>query len=743
MQFRLLGPMEVLDNDSTVGLGGIKQRATLGFLLLQANKVVPTSRLLNALWDVDDAPVTARKILQNAVYGLRGVLSSAHGSSGAAGTALLTRPPGYMMRVDPERVDLHLFHTWVGQGREKLAEGLPEQAAALLRDALALWRGPVLADLVEKGVVWPELAAVENTRLDVMEDYAEAQLACGRHHEILAELETMVRAEPLRERSCGQLMLALYRCGRQADALTVYSRVRAVLVDSLGLEPGRGLQRLQQRVLAQDPELAVDRAPVRLLGSAPGGDGAGERVRLTASSGATPAHTPPPAVAQTSRPTGEAPDAGVAERRTIRERCQVGVLAVRTCVASGRGEDADRERDDLLDGAALLVREQVERFGGTVTASVGSVSVALFGLDDPHEDDARQAVLAALAIRDALDAAAGTGAKTERSTAHAAVTMGEVLLRRRGWGEAPIVVGGALDESQKLLGDEPAGEVRVSDAVRRASEHAVRYRRRDTHSGSWLALGVRTDGHDGAESADLTVELDVLRGLLKRTQHRAVPHLVTVLGEAGTGRSRLLGEFGQWAVEQADAPLVLTARALADCDHLSLNVPGHLLASYCGITPEDDETTALAALEREIRTLYLSDPAVEQRLPRLWALIARGGLDARLGPLYPRDVLESWRDFLQEAAQRRPLVLCVDDLHHASDTVLDAVEDLAESAGAGPLLVVVSAGPDLLARRPSWAGGQSHTTTVTLDRPERLTNEQLVEFLLSATRSEGSQSMSG
>jgi DNA-binding SARP family transcriptional activator/class 3 adenylate cyclase len=744
MQFRLLGPMEVVDNDRTVGLGGTKQRATLGFLLLQPNKVVATSRLLGALWGVDDAPVTARKILQNAVYGLRGVLSSPHGSGSPTGAALLTQPPGYMMRVDPERVDLHLFHTWVGQGRDKLAKGSPEAAASLLRDALALWRGPALADLVERGVEWHELAAVQNTRLDVMEDYVEAQLACGRHHEVLAELETTVRAEPRRERSCGQLMLALYRCGRQADALTVYSRVRAVLVEDLGLEPGRSLQRLQQRILTHDPGLALDRAPARHTPYAANDDDARERVTLTAPIDNTLEQTGGSVPVQSSRPRSAEPGADVAERRVSTERRQVGVVSVRTRIAPSLGSGVDRELDDLLDGAALLVREQIERFGGTVTASIGSVSLALFGLDDPHEDDARQAVLAALAIRDVLDVPAGSGSETARSTVHAAVTMGEVLLRRRGGDEAPTVVGAVLDESQALLCEVPAGEVRVSDAIRRASEHTVRYRRCDTPAASWHALGVSATGTGGTESAEQAIELDVLRGLVKRTQHRAVPHLVTVLGETGTGKSRLLGEFGRWVAEQPSPPLLLTARAPEGADDMPLTVPGRLLASYCGIRPEDDRATALAALERDVRALYLSDRTVEQRLPRLRALIVRGGADDHSGePRRPGEVLDVWREFLQEAAQRRPLVLCVDDLHHVPDVALDAIEELAESAGAGPLFVVACAGPELLARRPSWAGGKSHTTTVTLDRPERITNEQLVEFLLSAARSEGARSFGG
>ncbi|MER7959857.1 BTAD domain-containing putative transcriptional regulator [Streptomyces sp. NPDC096030] len=791
MQFRVLGPMEVIDNGRTVGLGGTKQRATLGFLLLNANKAVATSRLLNALWGVDDAPMTARKILQNAVYGLRGALSGTRGSADADTATLLTQPPGYMMRVEPEKVDLHLFHAWVGQGRQMLSQGTPGTAAPLLRDALALWRGPALADLVESGVQWPELIALQNTRLDVMEDYFEAQLACGRHHEILAELETMVRAEPLRERSCGQLMLALYRCGRQADALAEYSRVRGVLVENLGLEPGRGLQRLQQSILAQDCSLVLEHTPDRLPERTPARETPSgavltaapvATVALTAPAGAIgapagaigapadPIGAPADPIGAPARPIGasavgaepgpgaaDAPEAAVpkaaeaaetgsadetdlsaAARRTSTDRRQVSVVSLRTRLAPSLGSGAEQELDDLLDGAALLVREQVERFGGTVVASIGSVSLALFGLDDPNEDDATRAVLAALAVRDVLDVSTGPDAGTAQSTVRAAITQGEVLLRRRGREEGPTVVGAVLDESQALLGSVPEGEVRVSDAVRRASEQTVVYRRCDSAAAAWQALGGRSVGASGAEQA---VELDVLRGLAQRTRHRGVPHLVTILGEAGTGKSRLLGEFGRWAAEQPDGPLVVSARASEGRDGSPLAMAGRLLAAYCGVRPDDEEDTVHAALEREVRALYPSDGAADLPLHRLRPLVASAGVDVHFGELCPGEVLGSWREFFQEAAQRRPVTLCIDDLHGAPDMALDAVEELAESAGVGPLFVVACAGPELLARRPSWAGGKSHTTTVTLDPPQRISHEELVEFLLSASRNDTLQSI--
>ncbi|MEV4879662.1 BTAD domain-containing putative transcriptional regulator [Streptomyces cyaneofuscatus] len=757
--------MEVVDAGGVVGLGGTKQRATLGLLLLQANKVVATSRLMNALWGVDDAPATARKILQNAIYGLRGALDRRQGEPERGAAALLTQPPGYMMRVDPEQVDLHVFHKEAARGREQLVRGTAESAAATLHDALALWRGPVLADLVEAGIQWPELAAVENTRLDVMEDFFEAQLACGRHHAVLAELETMVQAEPLRERSCGQLMLALYRCGRQADALNVYSRVRSVLVESLGLEPGRGLQQLQQAILVQDPALSLPGPGARgvLVGRgepaqpprpqqpypAPwAGELAPEAPAPREATGPGPAPTPSAGERRVPQQRGtDGPEPG---RRTGPERRRVSVLSVRTRLAPSFADGMAQDLDALLEGTGRLVREQVERFGGTVTAAIGSVSLALFGLDEPSEDAARQAVLASLAIRDIFDVAAEPGSEAAQLSVHASVTMGEVLLRRRGPDEAPTVVGSVLDESQVMLAQVPDGEVRVCDAVRRASEHAVLYRLSSPSPASWQPLGVREEGAEdephGPGGGSEAYELDILRGLVNHARRRGVPHLVTVLGERGTGKSRVLREFERWVTLRGTRVRAIGVRVPPPADDpCKLSAPTHILSAYCGIKAGDDVPVARAVLAREVRSLYHSERTSEGLVSLLTHLIDAVGadIDDVFGELRLAEVLDAWVQVLQEAARREPLVLCIDDLHLADDVVIDAVEELVETAGSGPLFVVVGARTELLRRRPGWAGGKSHATTVTLDLPERVTNEQLVELLLSASRSEDTQSFTG
>ncbi|MEU9701210.1 BTAD domain-containing putative transcriptional regulator [Streptomyces sp. NPDC047981] len=751
MQFRLLGPLELVADERQVALGGTKQRATLSFLLLHANRVVATSELLRALWSVDDAPASARKILQNAISGLRGVLPGGIGGGGIGGggngpgggrsaTALLTQAPGYMMRVDPTEVDLYLFHERVAEGREKLAHGDAASAARLLQDALGLWRGPVLADLVETGIDWPELTAVQHTRLDVMEDYCEAQLASGQHHAVLAELETMVQNEPLRERSCGQLMLALYRCGRQADALNMYSRIRSVLVEDLGLEPGRGLQRLQQAILTQDPELSLvgESGPVRdPRGELPGPGRPREAVRLSA-----PADAVPPSAADAAH--GTAYDSTPADGSPADGRRQVTVLSVRTRLApelAGRGGQEDL--DDLLDGATLVVREQIERYGGTVTASLGSTSLALFGLEGPGHGDAHRAVLAALAVRDVLNVPPGDGLDGAQLTVHAAVSRGEVLLRSRPRdGAPPVVVGAVLDESQALLAHVPAGEVRVCEAVFRETDHAVAYASMDAPSTGRQALGPRerADAAESAEDSEQAHELEALLGLFERTRRRSVPHLVTVLSEPGADRSRFLRALAHRAtdggVRGAAAPAVfLTGRAPTTPHEDPLTAQAQILAAYCGIRPEDGAEAAQHRLAEAVRALFPSRETADRLLRRLMPL-AVSTAESCYGVTGEADTLEAWGVLFVEAARRHPVVLCVDDLHRADDFVLDAVEGLAESVGPVPLFVVASAGPELLLRRPAWAGGKSRTTTVTLHRPERLTTEKVVDLLLSTARNE-------
>src|SRR5215203_1964589 len=252
----------------------------LAKLLLHPNQVVSTEELIVAVWG-EEPPPTVKQSLQNHVAALRKAIED---GNGAGPRTLVTRDPGYLLRVDPERLDLHRFQRLDREGRQALSRGDPARAADLLRQALELWRGPALADVAASAdIAWPELVGVEELQVASTEARIEAELALGRHHELVAELEALVRLYPLREHLHGQLMLALYRSGRQADALAAYRAARKILVDELGIEPSVGLQRLEQAILAQDPALDL-LVPARSGGpepddaqpAEPGGGAAGD-----------------------------------------------------------------------------------------------------------------------------------------------------------------------------------------------------------------------------------------------------------------------------------------------------------------------------------------------------------------------------------------------------------------------------------------------------------------------------------
>ena len=251
LEFRILGPLEVLDDDRPVRLGGPKQRAALAILLLNANRVVSVERLADDLYG-GTPPVTAVTQVQRQVSELRKLLGTA---------AIETRTPGYLVHVEPGRLDLDRFERWTGEGGQALARSDPQGASELFRRALELWRGAPLADLAYEEFAQTAIARLDELRLGALEQRFDAELALGRHGPLLAELEALVWNYPLRERLRGQLMLALYRAGRQAEALEVYRRTRETLVEEFGIEPSKSLHELERRILTQDATLDLPGQP--------------------------------------------------------------------------------------------------------------------------------------------------------------------------------------------------------------------------------------------------------------------------------------------------------------------------------------------------------------------------------------------------------------------------------------------------------------------------------------------------
>ena len=250
MEFWLLGPLEVRNQERVLELGGPKRRALLALLALRANEVVSTDRLIEELWG-EQPPSSAITALHGHVSRLRKLLND----QDAGKQFLRTRPPGYVLELSPEELDLYRFERLREEARALQASGNLADAATRLRDALALWRGPPLADLAYERFVRDEVPRLEELRLAVVEERIEIDLALGRHGDLTAELEALVSQHPLRETFVRQRMLALYRSDRQAEALEVYQQGRQRLVEELGIEPGKGLRELQQAILTQDPVL--------------------------------------------------------------------------------------------------------------------------------------------------------------------------------------------------------------------------------------------------------------------------------------------------------------------------------------------------------------------------------------------------------------------------------------------------------------------------------------------------------
>ena len=251
MRFRVLGPLEVSAESGSIVLGGPKQRAVLANLIVRANQLVPADTLIDLVWG-DEPPESARNVLQTYVSHLRKALGSGR---------LEGRAPGYILHLDPGEVDARRFEDLLREARS--FDGQADRSAPLFREALDLWRGPAFADLSTEASLQGEIARLEDLRMQAVEEGIDADIRCGRHLEVLGELETRTRETPLRERLWALLILALYRSGRQADALAAYRRLRDVLAEELGVDPSPDLRSLHERVLRQDPGLDLKGEPLR------------------------------------------------------------------------------------------------------------------------------------------------------------------------------------------------------------------------------------------------------------------------------------------------------------------------------------------------------------------------------------------------------------------------------------------------------------------------------------------------
>ena len=663
VEFRILGPIEIW-HGRRIALHGARQRAVLADLLLHANEVVATERLIDDLWS-GEPPKTALKIVHNSVSHLRKLLETS--SRGDDGTpALVTRAGGYMLRIDPDQLDANRFQRLVEEGRDALAHGAPEVAAGKLRQALMLWRGAPLADLPDQEFAQAEIARLDDLRLTALEHRIEADLALGRHADIVGEVEALVAHHPLHESFRAYLMLALYRSGRQADALAAYQQARRHLVDELGIEPGPALQRLERAILQQDPSVAADPRAVALH-AVPG------------TTDDAPAREQP---APSARPVRKA----------------VTVLCAEVA-AEGRELDPEALERVSLESFKRL-GHVVEHHGGTVHARAGGGVVAFFGIPSLHEDDALRAAraasdvhLAARRVSEELSRGWGVALRVRIG-----VSTGETI-SGGGVPSAAVVGGDVAASAAELARAASAGETLVDAATARRIRGSARVAAGG--EGSWRVLEVLPDATPIPRRRDTPLvgrewELRQLREALARVIRERTSYLFTVLGTAGIGKSRLADEF---VATIGDAATVLRGRCLSYGEGITFWPLREIVRQLDG----DDPRRAVAGIVG-------SDPDAAAIVDAIASATGAGHPGGS-----PAETSWAVRRLFEAIARARPLVVVFDDLQWAEPTFLDLVEHVAESARDAPVLLVCLARPEFLDDRRSWGGGKLNATSVFLE----------------------------
>jgi class 3 adenylate cyclase len=639
MEYRVLGPLEVLDeNGQKLRLGGTQQQSVLASLLLRTGQTVALERLVDGLWE--KPPATASRTVQAYISRLRRELPNG---------AIESRPGGYTLVADGAELDLQTFERRAAEGHAALAAGENERAASLLREALALWRGPALAGLKSEALR-REAKRLEELRLGVLEDRIEAELGAGRHGELVPELQGLVAEHPLRERVRAQLMRALYGAGRPGDALAVYREGRRLLVDELGMEPGKELRELEQAILRQDagleaPELQRRVAPAEPLAPEP----------------ELPIQQTPPRIV----------------RKTVT------VLSCDVVGSTALGESTDPEVTRLLLARYFeRMKTAVERHGGTVEKFIGDAVMAVFGVPVVHEDDALRACRAAHEMMTQALPELGLQGRIGLNT-------GEVVTgteERLATGDALNVAARlqhAAEPGQVLLGEATLGLVR--SAVETTALEPLRLKGKAEPVAAYRLLAVHEPSAPDAETTFVGRERELR--LVHEAWERALAEqrceLLTIAGEAGVGKSRLVAE----AISSIRAQVVQ------------------------GRCPPYGEGITYWPLVEALKQLEVlpSDPAAAAALRSLLGK-SEAGTSAE-------EIAWAFRKLLEE---RAPLIVVFDDIQWGEETFLDLIEHVALLSSGAPLLLLCMARPELVDRRSVWP--------VTL-RLEPLPEEQVEELI--------------
>ena len=638
MQVRILGPFQLEEGGRRITIGGVRQRAVLADLVLYANEVVPSEQLLVDLWG-EDSPASAANALQAAISRLRRVLPPGR---------LITRAPGYELRIFPDELDVKQFEQLIFEGRDALAAGASAAAARTFGQALSLWQGPALADFRYEPFAQAEIARLEELHLTCLEERIEADLALGSAGALTAELRRLVGEHPVRERLRGQLMLALYRGGRQTEALEVYREFRSVLREELGLETSPLLRELEAAILRHDPVL-----------------------------------TPAP-------PATEAPLA----------RRPVTVLCVALQVASSSGAALDPETHEVVNEHSVSgLTEVLERYGGKLAISAGERLVGVFGVASVHEDDALRAARASLAARSALSTEADILLRRHGVSlaCRFGLATGEALVGGSGplgfagdAGTQAVMLAEAAEPGQILMNRQTQGL--AAAAIEAEGAGPDRFLLRSAHAGV-RPLALRLD----APLVGRDEETHRLEAAYARATRERVTMLVTVIGEAGLGKTRLVHEIAGRLGREVH---VLTGRCLPYGEGITFWPLREVVRQACGGRDSPERIKALLDGEADAA-------GVAARLSSALGPGDQGRSDAA-------EIFWAARRLFETLARSRPLLVVFEDLHWAEPTFLDLVESLAVQPGRSPLVLVCIARPELLELRPAWASAAAGAVAIDL-----------------------------
>lgn len=638
-----------LDRDgSPITLRSTKVAGLLGLLALRRGSVVPAETLIDALWG-EEPPRTARNALQVHISTLRKLLS------GDPGIRLEHRDPGYALVCPPGRIDLERFRRLLARARDAAGRDEHHAARDLLERALDLWRGRPLEGLDIPGLPVADIEALVEERNAATTLRFETELALGRHREILPDVEAELLARPHDERLAAVAALACYRAGRHADALEVLARLRRSLAEEFGVDPGPATAQLERAILQHDPGLQ------------------------------------PPATS-----TREAP-------RTARR-----IVTALICRLGSTSERVDPEVDrPRLDAAAAIVREAASAYGGHVSAAIGGRISALFGLIETHEDDPLRAARAAHEVRARIATIEGVGA------VRIGIAVGEVLTR--GDGEHRSLLSGApLDHADRLAQVARDGEILLSPTARRLAGDAISAETLHLlpeHGEPITAhrlLGVSPAGRRRRGPVGPMIgrgsDMAVLRGALERTERTGVPCLISVVGVAGIGKSRLVAEFVEPLSPRC---VVLRGHCLPYGRNTTFWPLSEIVRAAAHVpigTPTADASAALR------RALSGSDEEEARFVAdHMLALLGLEPLTTR-----PEEIAWSVARLLRSVARDRVLLLVIEDLHWAEEPFLDLLEELLIAARGTPLLLLCTARPELLERRPTWGAGHVEATNLLL-----------------------------